>query len=808
MMSAVDPYLVRANAWVSRLESISASGLFGEARELRDQGHGNIVSYSRKVFIPLTRLCRDVCGYCTFATTPKNVAAPYLSLDEVLSIAHAGKAAGCKEALFTLGDKPELRYPAARRALDEMGFKTTVEYLAHVCGTVLRETGLLPHINAGVMTEDEIASLRRVSVSQGIMLESISARLCKRGGAHYGAPDKEPQLRLDMIEAAGRLNVPFTSGILIGIGETKLEIIASLLALHDTHLRHGHLQEVIIQNFVAKPDTRMRYRLDASHDLLMWAASVARLILGPDMNIQVPPNLSFARYPELLGAGINDWGGISPVTPDHVNPEAPWPQIEALASVAEEAGCCLVERIAVYPAYVRDHKRWLAPEVRRLVLSSVDADGFAGRGTWSPGLDTTPPLRDAPAVRTRPALNSATILMETLIDRASAGDRLSESEIVHLFSARGENVDQIANAADELRKAAAGDVVRYVVNRNINYTNVCSYGCTFCAFSKGKTHENLRGKPYDLSLEEIQRRVVEAWDRGATEVCMQGGIHPGYTGETYVSVVRAVKEAAPDIHVHAFSPLEIQQGAQTLGVSVVTYLERLVNAGLGSLPGTAAEILDDDVRQVICPDKLSTSEWLNIIATAHQVGLPTTATIMFGHVETSRSWARHLLAIRDLQDRTGGFTEFVPLPFVYMEAPMSLRGQARNGPTWRETVLMHSIARLVLNPVIRNIQASWVKLGTAGIEQLLKMGVNDLGGTLMNESISRAAGTQHGQELPPESMEQLIRKCGRTPMQRNTRYGPVPLAQQSRSYGAPELLSVVLTPLARKSGPLVQERES
>jgi FO synthase len=805
-MSAVDPYLVRAKAWMSRLEPISSSGLFGEARELRDQGHGNLVSYSRKVFVPLTRLCRDVCGYCTFATTPAKVAAPYLSLDGVLDIARAGKAAGCKEALFTLGDKPELRYPAARRALDEIGFKTTVEYLAHVCEAVVRETGLLPHINAGVMTEDEIASLRRVSVSQGIMLESISDRLCRPGGAHYGAPDKDPQLRLDMIETAGRLNVPLTSGILIGIGETRLEIIASLLALHDTHIRHGHLQEVIIQNFVAKPDTRMRHTLDAGHDLLMWAAAVSRLILGPDMNIQVPPNLSFSRYPELLGAGINDWGGISPVTPDHVNPEAPWPQIEALAGATEHAGCCLVERLAVYPSYVRDHGRWLAPDVRRLVLSSVDADGFARPDTWSPGVNMDPPSQEKPAAPAIQALNSANTLLESLIDRAIAGDRLCESEIVHLFAVRNENVARIAHAANELRAATAGNIVRYVVNRNINYTNVCSYGCTFCAFSKGKTHENLRGKPYDLSIAEIQRRVAEAWDRGATEVCMQGGIHPDYTGETYVSIVRAVKEAAPNIHVHAFSPLEIQQGAQTIGVSVASFLERLMDAGLGSLPGTAAEILDDDIRRFICPDKLSTAEWLNIVATAHQVGLPTTATIMFGHVETSLSWARHLLAIRDLQHRTGGFTEFVPLPFVHMEAPMSLRGQARRGPTWRETVLMHAIARLVLHPGIPNIQASWVKLGPSGIEQLLSTGVNDLGGTLMNESISRAAGTQHGQELPPEAMERLIRKCGRTPMQRNTRYGPVSIAQQSRSYGAPELLPVVLTPLARKSGRLVQER--
>jgi FO synthase len=806
MMPAIDQHLASAHAWMNKVESISSSQLFAEAKYLRDQGHGLRVNFSRKVFVPLTRLCRDVCGYCTFATSPRNVAAPYLSIDEVLKIANSGKAAGCKEALFTLGDKPELRYPAARRALDAMGFATTVEYLLHVCENVLRETGLLPHVNAGVMTENEIAALRRVSVSQGIMLESISERLCERGGPHFGAPDKNPQLRLDMLEAAGRLSVPFTSGILIGIGETKLEIIASLLALKEAHLRHGHLQEVIVQNFVAKPDTQMRDKLDASHELLMWAAAVARLILGPDMNIQVPPNLSFERYPELLDAGISDWGGISPVTPDHVNPEAPWPQIEALARVTEDAGYHLVERIAAYPVYVLDLQRWQSPELRRNVVAAVDAEGYARGDDWAPGIDMSPPRRStALALASLQSPKSDTSLVK-LLDRAIAGDRLSEGDIVGLFSVRGGGVDQVTHAANALRKSAAGDIVRYVVNRNINYTNVCTYGCKFCAFSKGKTHENLRGQPYDLSLQEIQRRVVEAWDRGATEVCMQGGIHPDYTGDTYVSIVHAVKEAAPDMHVHAFSPLEIQQGAETLGISVSSFLERLLKAGLGSLPGTAAEILDDDVRKVICPDKLSTSEWLGIVETAHRVGLPTTSTIMFGHVESSRSWARHLLAIRDLQERTGGFTEFVPLPFVHMEAPMSLRGHARHGPTWRETILMHAIARLVLHPGIRNIQASWVKLGVAGVGQLLTMGVNDLGGTLMNESISKAAGTQHGQEVPPEAMERLIRQCGRTPMQRSTRYGSVSDGQRSRSFGAPELLPIVLTPLARKSGRIVQER--
>jgi FO synthase len=776
-----------AERLLAEFDRVPLPELLAAAEKLGRPGHGNVISYSRKVFIPLTRLCRDVCGYCTFATTPRHAGAAYLSPDEVLAIARAGRAAGCREALFTLGDKPELRYAAARTALRKLGHASTVDYLAAMCELVLAETGLLPHVNAGIMSEQEIAALRRVSVSQGIMLETVSPRLGEPGGPHFGSPDKDPHVRLAMIEAAGRQRVPFTSGILIGIGETRRERIASLLALRDVHAWHGHLQEIIVQNFRAKPGTRMAGCAEPPLDDLLWTAAVARLILGPEMNIQVPPNLSYAEFPRLAATGINDWGGISPVTADHVNPEAPWPQIATLARATAAAGYTLVPRLAVYPEYAMQPEAWLDSGLVRRVLDAIDTTGFAREDAWVPG--ATSPL-PASGERGRKPFDLSAILA-----RATAGERLAHDDIVRLFAARGPEVDEIAAAADALRAKVNGDVVTYVVNRNINYTNVCSYACSFCAFSKGKLHDHLRGRPYDLALEEIARRVQEAWQRGATEVCLQGGIHPAYTGDTYLTLLRTVKDAVPGMHVHAFSPLEISHGAQTLGLSVAAFLQRLHKAGLGSLPGTAAEILDDAVRARICPDKLKTAEWLDVISTAHAVGLRTTATIMFGHVEDTRAWATHLLHLRDLQERTGGLTEFVPLPFVHMEAPMYLKGGARRGPTWRETVLMHAVARLALHPLVTNIQASWVKAGPAGVARLLAAGVNDCGGTLMNESISRAAGTQHGQELPPEAMEAMIRAAGRAPRQRTTLYRAVDAERTRVSFDAPALAPVVQTPV-------------
>jgi FO synthase len=748
-------------------EDLSLDALMTKSAELRDAGKGNRVSYSRKVFIPLTELCRDVCHYCTYAKTPRRLKQAYLSPEQVLSIARAGQAAGCREALFTLGDKPELRYRAAREALDDMGYATTLDYLAAMARLVLDETGLLPHLNPGVMTADDYARLRPLSPSMGIMLESSSTRLSQRGSPHFGSPDKDPEVRLAAIAAAGHARVALTSGILIGIGETREERVDSLLALRSLHAQHGHIQEIIIQNFVPKAVTKMAQTPAPDFAEMLWTIAMARQIFGPDMNIQAPPNLNAGRLSELVAAGINDWGGVSPVTPDHVNPESPWPQLDALADQTRAAGKELVQRLTLYPEYIQARKVWLDRTLQGPVLKHADADGLARDSEWFAGLSTEPPIAESHGKATTRRKET----IAGLIDKARTGERLNEGEITRLFTARHDDVDLLTRAADELRAEVCGDTVHFVVNRNINYTNLCTYKCRFCAFSKGKTSEDLRGAPYVLNLEEIGRRTAEAWSRGATEVCLQGGIHPEFSGQTYLDICRAVKQAAPEIHVHAFSALEVSHGAETLGISVAEFLAELQRAGLSSLPGTAAEILDDGVRQQICPDKLGTDEWLNVIGSAHDLGLRTTSTIMFGHLETPVHWARHLLALRDLQARTGGITEFVPLPFVHQEAPMFRRGESRPGPTWREAVLMHAVARLALHPLIPNIQASWVKLGHAGAAALLAMGVNDFGGTLMNESISRAAGASHGQELGPEKMAAVIRAAGRVPAQRTTLYG-------------------------------------
>ncbi|WP_108661338.1 5-amino-6-(D-ribitylamino)uracil--L-tyrosine 4-hydroxyphenyl transferase CofH [Acuticoccus kandeliae] len=761
------------------------AALCDEAARLRDAGFGNIVTVSRKVFIPLTMLCRDVCHYCTFAKAPKALASPYLSEEAVMEIARAGAAAGCDEALFTLGDKPELRYRAARDALAAMGHATTAHYLTRVARRVMEETGLLPHINAGVMEEAEIRALREVSASQGIMLESASDRLCAPGAAHHGSPDKVPAARLAAIEAAGRARVPFTSGILIGIGETRRERVEALLALRDLHDRHGHIQELIVQNFRAKPGTRMAHHPEPDLDDHRWTIAVARLIFGPAMSIQAPPNLRPEAIDALIGAGLNDWGGVSPVTVDHVNPEAPWPALKALSDETAAAGKALAPRLAVYPGHAT--AEWLAPAVRAAVLRRADGAGLAHEGPWRVG--ETRDMSGFPA----PAIGASGALVRA-IDAGVRGRGIDADGLVALFEARGGAADDVCRAADALRREVAGDTVTYVVTRNINYTNVCSYSCRFCAFSKGSRDRDLRGAPYDLTMGEIIRRAEEAAARGATEVCMQGGIHPDYSGKTYLSICRAVKQAVPGLHIHAFSPLEVAQGAASLDMPVAAFLAALKEAGLGTLPGTAAEILEDRVRETLCPGKLGTDGWLDVIRTAHRTGLSTTATIMFGHIETYADWAAHLNRIRALQEETGGFTEFVPLPFVHMEAPLYRRGQARQGPSLREAVLMHAVARLALHGAIGNIQTSWVKMGPDGVQRALAAGVNDLGGTLMNESISRAAGTAHGQEYPPERMEAMIRAAGRTPRQRTTTYGTPPSAQVARSFGAPPLGATVSDP--------------
>jgi FO synthase len=759
--------LSRADAY--ELVDAPVPDVLVEAARLRDAGHGDRITFSPKVFIPLTMLCRDRCGYCTFAKPPARLESPFLDLDQVLTIARRGAAVGCHEALFTLGEAPEARYPVAGEWLDSHGFSSTIDYLAHAAAAVLAQTGLLPHANAGALTEDDLMRLRAVSPSQGMMLETLAARLGEPGGPHHGCTTKTPGRRLATLEAAGRARVPFTTGVLVGIGETRTERIDALLAIRDAHARHGHVQEVIVQNFLPKVGTAMHREPPCDRDELRWSVAAARLVLGAGMHVQAPPNLSDeADLGALIAAGIDDWGGVSPVTPDHVNPERPWPGLERLRSATESAGKVLAPRLTVYPEYVTDPDVWLHEELRFPVLQRSDSEGLARDDQWAAGADEAPPALLPMAAPTRAGGPIGEVL-----DGVVAGEEPDVDELVTLLGARGFELARVAEVADGLRCDAVGDVVTFVRNRNINYTNVCTFKCRFCAFSKGPLSLNLRGTPYLLDTEEIQRRVVEAVDCGATEVCLQGGIHPDFDGDYYLGVARAVKDVAPDIHIHGFTALEVTEGARRLGIPLRDYLVAAREAGLSTLPGTAAEILDDDVRAVICPDKVDTDEWLDAHRTAHSVGLRSNITIMFGHVERPIHVARHLVRTRALQKETGGFTEFVPLPFVHMATPLYLQHRARPGPTFREALLLHAVGRIAYRGWIDNVQVSWVKMGITGARQVLRAGANDLGGTLMDENISRAAGSAHGQELDESEFREIVAPLGRTLEQRTTLYGRV-----------------------------------
>ena len=745
--------------------------LRAEARRVRDAAHGTRVTFSPKVFIPLTMLCRDRCGYCTFAKAPARVESPYLELDEVLAIARAGRQAGCHEALFTLGEGPEDRYPAARAWLDDHGYASTVEYLAAACRAVVEETGLLPHANAGALSLDEVSALRGVSASQGMMLESLNPDL----EAHRSAPDKVPARRLATLEAAGVAAVPFTTGLLVGIGESRRDRIDTLAAIAESHGRHGHVQEVIVQNFLPKAGTSMHRAEPCPTDEFLWTIAVARLILPPSIHLQAPPNLSDDLGP-LLDSGIDDWGGVSPVTADHVNPERAWPALSILRAATEAAGHTLAPRLTLYPEYALEPDRWIDPAMRFPVMDAADAEGLGRDHPWSSGGEVPPPELLGPAPTTdvpvAPFPTAGGAVGEVLA-AVEAGAEVDEDQIVTLFGARGPEVRAVAAVADRLRRELVGDEVTFVANRNINYTNVCTFKCKFCAFSKGPLSLNLRGTPYLLELSEITDRVREAELAGATEVCLQGGIHPKFDGDYYLEVIRAVREASPTIHIHGFTALEVTEGARRNGVSLASYLGTLRDAGLKTLPGTAAEILDDEVRAILCPDKIDTEEWLFAHRTAHEVGLRSNVTIMFGAVEQPRSWARHLVRTRDLQKVTGGFTEFVPLPFVHMATPIYLQRRARRGPTFRETLLMHAVGRIAYRDTIENIQISWVKMGAEGVRQVLRAGVNDLGGTLMDENISRAAGASHGQMMDADGFRAIVAPLGRTLAQRTTLYGRV-----------------------------------
>ncbi len=728
-----------------------AQAAFARARAVR----GQVLTYSPKVFIPLTQLCRDRCGYCTFAQAPARVAAPYMSLEEVMDIASRGREVGATEALFTLGERPELRYDEAARWLAARGYRSTVDYVANAAQMVLESTGLLPHVNAGALYDFELRQLRAVSASQGMMLESLADL-----DAHRLSPDKEPVRRLATLDWAGQLKIPFTTGLLVGIGETRQERLDTLEAIVASHARFGHVQEVIIQNFLPKARTAMALSPAAADEEFFWTIAVARLILPDDIHLQAPPNLSDDPT-RLIAYGIDDFGGISAITKDHVNPERAWPAIETLAAECDERGFVLAARLTVYPGHLAA-EGFLDEAVRPHVLAQSDASGLGRQDEWYSGADAAPP--PAPTGRSRSGAVSQ------ILERFEPGYRFDHDELVTLFEARGRDFNDVVDLADQVRRDLVGDPISFVINRNINYTNVCTFKCRFCAFSKGPLSLNLRGDPYLLTLEEISERVREAAERGATEVCLQGGIHPNFDGDYYIDVVAAVKAGSPSIHIHAFSALEVFEGARRSEVDLTTYLSRLKEAGLKTLPGTAAEILDDEVRKILCPDKLTSDQWLEVHRAAHSVGLNSNITIMFGAVESSHSWATHLIRTRDLQDESGGFTEFVPLPFVHMATPLFLRGKSRKGPTFREAVLMHAVPRLHYATRINNIQVSWVKMGVEGSRRILQAGANDVGGTLMDENISRAAGAVHGQAMDVEMLEQLVQPLGRPLRQRTTLY--------------------------------------
>jgi FO synthase len=816
--------------------------LLAHAGRVRDAGlaaagRPGVITYSRKVFIPLTRLCRDRCGYCTFVTVPGRLDSPYLSPDEVLAIARQGAALGCKEALFTLGDRPEDRWRQARDWLDARGYDDTLSYVRAMAIGVLEETGLLPHLNPGVLTWQDFARLKPVAPSMGMMLETTATRLfTERGGPHYGSPDKDPAVRLRVLEDAGRSAVPFTTGILIGIGETLAERADSIFAIRRVAQEYGGIQEVIVQNFRAKPDTKMRAMPDAELDDLAATIAVARLVLGPSARIQAPPNLIGDAYQLILAAGIDDWGGVSPLTPDHVNPERPWPQIDELARRTEAAGMALRERLTIYPPYIAEP--WLDPRLAGHVAALADpVSGLARDGAMPRGLpwqepdggwgeasgrtdlhvtiDTagrTADRRDdfaevygdwgAVAARIDPAaridhaaragqpgpaggsrsasagagagrtadgaprrMRADVAAALRAAERDPAG--ITDAQALALLGADGPELEALAALADSVRRDAAGDDITYVVTRNINFTNVCYTGCRFCAFAQRRTDADA----YTLSLEQIGDRAAEAWQAGATEVCMQGGIHPDLPGTAYFDIAAGVKRRCPDMHVHAFSPMEVVNGAARTGLGVREWLERARQAGVGSHPGTAAEILDDDVRWVLTKGKLPASAWIEVITTAHELGIPTTATMMYGHVDTPAHWVGHLRVIRGIQERTGGFTEFVLLPFVHASAPIYLAGLARPGPTRRENRAVHALSRLMLHGAISNIQCSWVKLSGELCRDVLRGGANDIGGTLMEETISRMAGSQQGSYKTISDMEAMIAPLGRPLRQRTTLYG-------------------------------------
>ncbi|WP_280525035.1 bifunctional FO biosynthesis protein CofGH [Streptomyces inhibens] len=818
------------------LKDLCASAARVRDAGLEAAGRPGVITYSRGVFIPLTRLCRDKCHYCTFVTVPGKLRRDghgmFMSPDEVLDIARRGAEMGCKEALFTLGDKPEDRWPEAREWLEAHGYDDTISYVRAMAIRVLEETGLLPHLNPGVLSWTDFQRLKPVAPSLGMMLETTAERLWSEpGGPHYGSPDKEPAVRLRVLEDAGRSNVPFTTGLLIGIGETYEERAESLFALRRIQRAYHGIQELIMQNFRAKPDTAMRGMPDAELEELAATIAVARHIMGPSTRIQAPPNLVDGEYALLIGAGIDDWGGVSPLTLDHVNPERPWPQIDELTERCATAGFELRERLPIYPEFLQRGEPWLdprlLPHVRALAdpetgLAIEDApvvgrpwqepdEGFSMQSTGRTDLHHTidtegrtadrrddfdevygdwEALREAAAPGMVPE-RIDTDVRQALSQAADDPTKLTDAEALSLLHADGAALDTLCKIADDLRRDTVGDDVTYIVTRNINFTNVCYTGCRFCAFAQRRTDADA----YTLSLSQVADRAQQAWDVGAVEVCMQGGIHPDLPGTAYFDIARAVKERVPGMHVHAFSPMEVVNGATRTGLSIREWLSEAKAAGLDSIPGTAAEILDDEVRWVLTKGKLPTATWVEVVKTAHELGIRSSSTMMYGHVDQPRHWLGHLRLLAQIQQETGGFTEFVTLPFIHTNAPVYLAGIARPGPTTRDNRAVTAMARVLLHPHITNIQTSWVKLGQDGAAEMLRSGANDLGGTLMEETISRMAGSSYGSYRSIQDLIAIASQAGRPSRPRTTTYGPVTEERQAAALASdghlPELLPVV-----------------
>ncbi|WP_411742199.1 bifunctional FO biosynthesis protein CofGH [Rhodococcus sp. IEGM 1343] len=810
----VDEATVLLHARGDDLVDLMASAARVRDAGLESAGRPKTVSYSRKVFVPITRLCRDKCHYCTFVTVPGKLNASghgmFMDPDEIIDVARKGAALGCKEALFTLGDRPEERWPEAKAWLDSRGYDSTLDYVRAMSIRVLEETGLLPHLNPGVMSWQELSRLKPVAPSMGMMLETTSRRLFEeKGQAHYGSPDKDPEVRLRTLTDAGRLNIPFTTGILVGIGETLRDRAESIMAIRKVHKSFGHVQEIIVQNFLAKSDTAMRSVPDAGLEEFLATIAVTRMVVGPSMRIQAPPNLvAVEETAALLGAGVDDWGGVSPLTPDHVNPERPWPNLDTLAELSDKAGYRLVERVAAQPQYVLAGAPWIDPRISAHVRALADPETGMARENVNPtGLPWQEPDEEwesSGRVDLNTEIDTQGRNTETRSDLANAfGDwdsireqvrdlaglervdrdlvsaltaaekdpaGLSDEQYLALATAEGPGMDAVAALADDLRKQVNGDTVTYVVNRNINFTNICYTGCRFCAFAQRKGDADA----FTLSTTEVADRAWEAHVVGATEVCMQGGIDPELPVTGYADLVRAVKAKVPSMHVHAFSPMEIVNGASRGGQSIREWLTELRAAGLDSIPGTAAEILDDEVRWVLTKGKLPAAEWIEVITTAHEVGLRSSSTMMYGHVDNPSHWVGHLNVLKKIQDKTGGFTEFVPLPFVHQSSPLYLAGASRPGPTNRDNRAVHALARIMLHGRIDNIQTSWVKLGITGTQAMLNGGANDLGGTLMEETISRMAGSQNGSEKTVAELHEIADGIGRPVRQRTTTYGPAP----------------------------------